>query len=85
MKITVNGKEFTDGLNPDGSPKPLEGRPRLRWRDIGRLAGESMDRNTKWTSNATVRVVVPGVDKPREYKHGYSLILVDGMAITARR
>jgi hypothetical protein len=84
MKITVNGKEFTDGFNPDGSPKALQGKARLRWSDIGRMAGVAMSFKTKWTNNATVRVTLPGETSPRPHKYGYSLILVDGMSITAR-
>ena len=76
MKITVNGKEYTDGPN-----QPLENKPRLKWSDIGRLAGIP---HGKFTNNSTVRINVPGEEKPREHKHGFSLILIDGMAITAR-
>jgi hypothetical protein len=83
MKITVNGKEFTDGFNADGTPKALQGRPRLKWSDIGRMAGIPMGQTGKWTNNGTVSVTVPGEDKPRQHKYGYSLIVVDGMAITA--
>ena len=84
MKITVNGKEFTDGFNLDLTPKALQGKPRLKWSDIGRMAGIPMGPNGKWSNNGTVRVTVPGEDKARVHKYGYSLVLVDGMAITAR-
>jgi hypothetical protein len=84
MTITVNGKSFSDGFNPDGSPKALQGKPRLKWSDIGRLAGIPMGPRGKWTNNGTVRVTAPGEEKPRVHKYGYSLVLVDGMSITAR-
>jgi hypothetical protein len=69
MTITVNGKEFA-----------LENTPRLRWSDIGRMAGVPMGR---WTNTSSVTVTVPG-SAARQHLHGFSLIVVDGMSITAQ-
>jgi hypothetical protein len=88
MKITVNGKEFTDGFNSDGQPLALQGKPRLKWSDIGRMGGLYFGRDEnhpqRMTSKSLIRVTVPGEDKPREHVHGWSLIVVDGMSITVR-
>ena len=80
MKITVNGQEYTDGFTPDGQPKALENKPRLRWSDIGRLAGLRRD---QITSKMDITVTLPG-EKPKAHVHGWILIVVDGMQITAR-
>jgi hypothetical protein len=80
MKITVNGKDFTDGLNPDSTLKPLEGKARLRWSELGRLGGLAPGRIT---SNMQISVTLPG-EKPKPHVHGWSLIIVDGMIITVQ-
>jgi hypothetical protein len=75
MKITVNGKDFTDGKD-----QPLENKPRLKWSDIGRFGGIP---TSKITSKMRVSVTLPG-DKAKELAHGSSLVIVDGMAITVQ-
>jgi hypothetical protein len=74
MKITINGKEITDG---DG--QPLDGKTRLKWSEIGRLAGIP-----RVTNAMDVTVQLPDEKAPKQHLHGFSLVLVDGMAITAR-
>jgi hypothetical protein len=81
MKITVNGNEVTDGFNADGSPKPLENKPRLRWIEIGMLAGIQPQ---CITNNMEVTYTLPPDPRPKQHRHGHILIVVDGMQITAR-
>jgi hypothetical protein len=72
VTITINGKELT-----------LTNIPRLKWADIANLAGIPTGPRGKWTNNSTVTVKAPGEDA-RPHYHGFSLIVVDGMEISAK-
>ncbi len=63
----------------NGKPVAID-QPRLRWIDIGTLAQIRPVTNTM-----KVTYKLPDADAAKVHKHGYSLIVVEGMEITASR